>query len=141
MVINPFDEYAVEGALQQKEAAGGTVTALCIGPESARDALKHALAMGADEAMDLVVERRPVADPRAWYIERRIRAFERDWRERHAAENRERPLLGRRQLRVALIRIAEDGTPFFGSPQKRSRLTTSNLMATNLMLDCMLRSR
>jgi len=51
LVINPFDEYAVEGALQQKEAQGGTVTALCIGPESAREALKHALAMGADEAI------------------------------------------------------------------------------------------
>ena len=51
LVINPFDEYAVEGALQQKEANGGTVTALCIGPESAREALKHALAMGADDAI------------------------------------------------------------------------------------------
>jgi len=51
LVINPFDEFAVEGALQQKEAQGGTVTALCIGPESAREALKHALAMGADEAI------------------------------------------------------------------------------------------
>lgn len=51
LVINPFDEYAVEGALQQKEAVGGTVTALCIGPESAKEALKHALAMGADEAI------------------------------------------------------------------------------------------
>jgi electron transfer flavoprotein beta subunit len=51
LVINPFDEYAVEGALQQKEATSGTVTALCIGPESAKDALKHALAMGADEAV------------------------------------------------------------------------------------------
>ncbi len=51
LVINPFDEYAVEGALQQKEALGGTVTALCIGPESAKEALKHALAMGADEAI------------------------------------------------------------------------------------------
>jgi len=51
LVINPFDEYAVEGALQQKEAQGGTVTALCIGPESAKDALKHALAMGADDAV------------------------------------------------------------------------------------------
>lgn len=51
LVINPFDEYAVEGALQQKEAHGGMVTALCIGPESAKDALKHALAMGADEAI------------------------------------------------------------------------------------------
>lgn len=51
LVINPFDEYAVEGALQQKEASGGTVTALCVGPESAKEALKHALAMGADEAI------------------------------------------------------------------------------------------
>jgi len=51
LVINPFDEFAVEGALLQKEAYGGSVTALCIGPESARDALKHALAMGADEAI------------------------------------------------------------------------------------------
>jgi electron transfer flavoprotein beta subunit len=52
LVINPFDEYAVEGALQQKEAnSGSTVTALCVGPESAKDALKHALAMGADEAI------------------------------------------------------------------------------------------
>ena len=51
LVINPFDEYAVEGALQQKEATSGTVTALCVGPESAREALKHALAMGADEAV------------------------------------------------------------------------------------------
>ena len=51
LVINPFDEYAVEGALQQKEANNGAVTALCIGPESAKEALKHALAMGADEAV------------------------------------------------------------------------------------------
>ena len=51
LVINPFDEYAVEGALQQKEASNGTVIALSIGPESAKEALKHALAMGADEAI------------------------------------------------------------------------------------------
>lgn len=51
LVINPFDEYAVEGALQQKEAQSGTVTALCIGPETAKEALKHALAMGADDAI------------------------------------------------------------------------------------------
>jgi electron transfer flavoprotein beta subunit len=51
LVINPFDEYAVEAGLQQKEAQGGEVTALCIGAESAREALKHALAMGADNAI------------------------------------------------------------------------------------------
>ena len=52
LVINPFDEYAVEGALQQREAvSGSTVTVLCLGPESAKEALKHALAMGADDAI------------------------------------------------------------------------------------------
>jgi electron transfer flavoprotein beta subunit len=51
LVINPFDEYAVEGALQQKETQGGMVTAICIGPESAKEALKHALAMGADDSI------------------------------------------------------------------------------------------
>jgi hypothetical protein len=40
--------------------------------------------MTADGAMDLVVARRPVADPHAWYIERRIYAFERDWHLREA---------------------------------------------------------
>ncbi len=50
-VINPWDEYAVEAALQQKEAVGGTVTAISIGDESAAVALKHALAMGADDAI------------------------------------------------------------------------------------------
>jgi electron transfer flavoprotein beta subunit len=51
LVINPFDEYAVEGALLQKEAHEGTVTALCIGPDAGKEALKHALAMGADDAI------------------------------------------------------------------------------------------
>ena len=51
LVINPWDEYTVEAALQLKEANGGTVTAISVGGEEARIALKHALAMGADEAL------------------------------------------------------------------------------------------
>jgi electron transfer flavoprotein beta subunit len=51
MVMNPWDEYAVEAALQQKEALGGTVTAVTIGDESCKEALKRALAMGADDAI------------------------------------------------------------------------------------------
>ncbi len=51
LVINPFDEYAVEAGLLQREAQGGEVIAVCIGNETARDALKHALAMGADSAI------------------------------------------------------------------------------------------
>ena len=51
LVINPWDEFAMEAALRQKEALGGTVTAITVGGESTKDALKHALAMGADDAI------------------------------------------------------------------------------------------
>ncbi len=50
LIMNPWDEYALEAALQQKEALGGTVTAITIGDESTKEALKRALAMGADDA-------------------------------------------------------------------------------------------
>ncbi len=33
----------------------------------------------ADDAMKLIIEQRPVADPHAPHIESRIRAFEKDW--------------------------------------------------------------
>ena len=51
LVLNPWDEFAVEQALRTKEAHGGKVTALSLGPEAAREALKQALAMGCDEAI------------------------------------------------------------------------------------------
>jgi len=50
LVINPWDEYAVEAALAQKEAHGGSVTVLSRGKEDEKEAIKHALAMGCDEA-------------------------------------------------------------------------------------------
>jgi electron transfer flavoprotein beta subunit len=51
LVLNPWDEYAVEQALLTKEEHGGNITALSMGPEDAKEALKTALAMGADEAI------------------------------------------------------------------------------------------
>ncbi len=51
LIINPWDEYAVEAALQQSEAHNGTVIAISIGGESAKEALKHALAMGCADAI------------------------------------------------------------------------------------------
>jgi electron transfer flavoprotein beta subunit len=48
-VINPFDEYAIEEGLKIKEAYGGTVKVLTMGPPWAADALRGAIAMGADE--------------------------------------------------------------------------------------------
>ncbi len=51
LVLNPWDEYAVEAALLSKETHGGTVTVLTIAPEGANEALKQALAMGCDSAI------------------------------------------------------------------------------------------
>jgi electron transfer flavoprotein beta subunit len=50
-VINEMDEYAIEEALTVKEAHGGEVTILTVGPDSATDAIRKALSMGADKAV------------------------------------------------------------------------------------------
>jgi electron transfer flavoprotein beta subunit len=50
-VVNPYDEYAVEEALRQREKLGGTVTLVALGPERVTTALKDMLALGADEAI------------------------------------------------------------------------------------------
>jgi electron transfer flavoprotein beta subunit len=47
-VVNAFDTYALEMATRLKEAVGGSITAVTIGPEGARDAVKTCLAVGAD---------------------------------------------------------------------------------------------
>jgi electron transfer flavoprotein beta subunit len=60
-LLSELDEYAVEQALQLKEKAaagdGGddvSVTALCVGPEKAVDAVRKALQMGADKGIHIV---------------------------------------------------------------------------------------
>ncbi|MET4560825.1 electron transfer flavoprotein beta subunit [Lysinibacillus parviboronicapiens] len=50
-IINPYDEYAIEEAIQVRDAAGGKVTVVTIGGEDAEKQLRTALAMGADEAV------------------------------------------------------------------------------------------
>lgn len=50
-IVNPWDEYALETALQLKETHGGKVTVLSMGKPEATEALKTGLAMGADEAI------------------------------------------------------------------------------------------
>jgi electron transfer flavoprotein beta subunit len=52
MMMNPFDEYALETALKLKEQAGGdsTVTVLTLGAANAKDIIKKAIAAGADDA-------------------------------------------------------------------------------------------
>ncbi len=52
-VMNPYDEFAVEEALRIKEKLGGTVTIVSMGPARATEAIRTALAMGADKGVHL----------------------------------------------------------------------------------------
>jgi electron transfer flavoprotein beta subunit len=49
--INPFDTHAVEEALRIKDAHEGEVLVVSMGPQSAQDSVRKALAMGADSAL------------------------------------------------------------------------------------------
>ena len=49
-IVNPFDTYALEAGVQIKEAVGGKVVVVSMGPEQAADALKTCLSVGADAA-------------------------------------------------------------------------------------------
>jgi electron transfer flavoprotein beta subunit len=51
LVMNYYDEHAVEAGLRLREQFGGTVTLISVGPERAKEALRTGLAMGADEAV------------------------------------------------------------------------------------------
>lgn len=56
-IINPYDEYAVEEAISLKEQLGGEVTVISVGPSRTEEALRTALAMGADQAILIDDER------------------------------------------------------------------------------------
>jgi len=58
-VINPYDEFAVEEALRIKKAQGGSVTIVSAGQERTVEAIRTALAMGADKGI-LITD--PVVD-------------------------------------------------------------------------------
>src|SRR6266516_1899867 len=64
MSMNPFDEVAMEAAMQLREAGKATeVVAVSIGPEKAQDVLRSALAIGADRA--ILVQTDATAEPLA----------------------------------------------------------------------------
>ena len=55
-IINPYDEYAVEEAIQIRDAQGGEVTVVSVGTQESEKQLRTALAMGADKAVLINVE-------------------------------------------------------------------------------------
>lgn len=61
MTMNPFDEIAVEEAVRLKEQGKiSSIVVVSIGNESAQETLRHALALGADEAIHISVETLPL---------------------------------------------------------------------------------
>lgn len=50
-IINPYDLFALEAALQLRDEYGGEVSVLTMGPQSAEDSLRKALTYGADRAV------------------------------------------------------------------------------------------
>ncbi len=56
-ILNPYDLHALELALELKDAYGATVTVFSMGPQQAKEVLREALAMGADEAY-LITDRK-----------------------------------------------------------------------------------
>ncbi len=50
-ILNPYDEFAIEEGLRLKEKNGGTVTTVTVGPDTAKEVLRTALAMGSDTAV------------------------------------------------------------------------------------------
>jgi electron transfer flavoprotein beta subunit len=53
-IINEMDEYAIEEALRLKEAHGGEVTILTMGPQQAAESIRKALSMGPDQAVHVL---------------------------------------------------------------------------------------
>jgi electron transfer flavoprotein beta subunit len=55
-IIGPYDEYALARAVEIKEASGGTVTVLNVGPADTEPTIRKALAIGADDAIRVNAE-------------------------------------------------------------------------------------
>ncbi len=50
-VVNPYDEFAIEEALKQKENLGGEVVIISLGGDKSKETIRKALAMGADSGV------------------------------------------------------------------------------------------
>ena len=57
-ILNPYDEFAVEEALQRR-GEGGEVVVVTLGPDAAAETIRTALAMGADRGVLLKAEKIP----------------------------------------------------------------------------------
>jgi electron transfer flavoprotein beta subunit len=52
--VNEWDNYAVEEAIRIRDAMGGSVTVISLGPEAAEEVIRREMAMGADKGIHLM---------------------------------------------------------------------------------------
>jgi len=62
-IPSPYDEFAIEEAIRIKEAKGGEVVLVTVGPDRAQTALRTGLAMGADSAVHVKDAALDATDP------------------------------------------------------------------------------
>jgi electron transfer flavoprotein alpha subunit len=62
LILNPFDAWAVQHARLLRDEVGGEIVAMTMGPPQATEALREALALGADRAIHLLDSRFALAD-------------------------------------------------------------------------------
>lgn len=72
-IINPYDEYAIEEAIQLRDEHGGEVTLVTVGDEEAEKQLRTGLAMGADKAV--LIEDEDVEDGDTYSTERILAGY------------------------------------------------------------------
>jgi electron transfer flavoprotein beta subunit len=65
LIINPFDEYAIEEALRIKEKTGGTAIAISFGKATADSVLRDTLALGMDDAYLITSDTYSPTDPQS----------------------------------------------------------------------------
>lgn len=66
LVLNAYDASAVEECLVLRDAVGGEVEVICVGPASAKEAIRKALAMGADSGVHILVPAETSYDSRGY---------------------------------------------------------------------------
>ncbi len=66
LVLNAYDASALEECLVMREAVGGEVEVVCVGPPSAKEAIRKALAMGADSGVHILIDAQAALDSRGY---------------------------------------------------------------------------
>ncbi|MDC3415709.1 electron transfer flavoprotein subunit beta/FixA family protein [Aquibacillus salsiterrae] len=74
LIINPYDEYAVEEAVKQRDTHGGEVTIISVGGERSEKQIRTALAMGADKGV-LINIQDDLEEPDQFTTVRLLQAF------------------------------------------------------------------